>query len=233
MEGVAKMGKERQIVAWGGTKETEPAGWRPMLGYMLGLTGKKRPKVLITGPGADETFQGYTYFRHFGQFECQMTHLSLFKAPKDLAGLVMEQDIVHVGGGNVRCMLALWRELGMDEIFREAWGKGIVLAGVSAGAICWFEECIGDEQSPLKMLGLLKGSAVPHYDSWPHAPATVREHVTGGTLKSGYAIEDESALHFVGTDLKEVVSTKEGKTAHMFGMSEGKFVMERMEAEMI
>ena len=232
------MGSERHIVAWGGTKSGEPKDNAPMLSYMLKLARQERPRVLIMGPGADETLQGYHYFTLFAQFDCRVTHLSLFKAPTaDLEGFVMERDLVYVGGGNTKCMMALWREFGMDRILKKAWKEGVVLSGVSAGAICWFEQCLSDsipsEMTPLKTVGILEGSAVPHYDSRPDAPAALQQYVKSGELKAGYAIEDEVALHFTGTELAEVVTLKKGQAAYRFGLSEGTVRMERLEPVML
>jgi dipeptidase E len=107
-------------------------------------------------------------------------------------------------------MLAIWRVHGVDAVLREAWERGIVLAGISAGSICWFEagvtDSFGEELAPLPCLGFLAGSNCPHYDSEPQRRPTYRRLVDAGELPPGLAAEDGVALHFVGTELAEAVA---------------------------
>jgi peptidase E len=107
-------------------------------------------------------------------------------------------------------MLAIWRVHGVDAVLREAWERGIVLAGVSAGSICWFEagvtDSFGEELAPLRCLGFLPGSNCPHYDSEPERRPTYRRLVDAGELPPGLAAEDGVGLHFVGTELAEAVA---------------------------
>ena len=109
-------------------------------------------------------------------------------------------------------MLAIWSVHGVDAILREAWERGIVLAGSSAGSICWFEagvtDSFGDELAPLRCLGFLPGSNCPHYDSEPQRRPTYRRLVEAGELPPGLAAEDGVGLHFVGTELAEAVAAR-------------------------
>ena len=124
-----------------------------------------------------------------------------------------------VGGGNTANMLAIWHVHGVDAALREAWERGIVLAGMSAGSICWFEagvtDSFGDQLAPLRCLGFLPGSNCPHYDSESQRRPTYRRLVDAGELPPGLAAEDGVGLHFVGTELAEAVTARPGAGAYL------------------
>ena len=131
---------------------------------------------------------------------------------------MLGQDVIYVGGGNTANMLAVWRVHGMDAALREAWEQGVVLCGSSAGMICWFEAGLTDSFGPQLEgmrdgLGFLPGSACPHYDGEELRRPRYRELVDGG-FPAGYAAEDGVGLHFVGTELAEVVAAEPGKRAY-------------------
>jgi peptidase E len=134
-----------------------------------------------------------------------------------LRDLVLDQDLVLVTGGNTANALAVWRVHGFDEILREAWEQGIVLAGWSAGMICWFEhgvtDSFGPELAPMNCLGFLPGSACPHYDGEERRRPVYTQLVATG-LPAGVAADDDVALHYVGTELREAVTSREGAAAY-------------------
>ena len=123
--------------------------------------------------------------------------------------------MIYVGGGNTANMLAIWRVHGIDRALREAWDRGAVLGGMSAGANCWFEACVTDSFGPELRelgdgLGILSGSFCPHYDGEPERQPKYTRLVGNGVLPSGYAADDDAAFHFEGKKLREVVSQREG-----------------------
>lgn len=189
--------------------------------YIQSLARRQPPKVCFV-PTASGDSQSCLdrFYSAFAKFECSPTHLSLFEPPvTDLRAFVMEQDVIYVGGGNTRNLLALWREWGLDRILYEAGEAGIVLSGVSAGSICWFEEGVTDSFSktdlrPLKCLGFLSGSNCPHYDGEPLRRPTYQELVKTGKLSSGYGVDDSAALHFVNGKLVKVVSSRQKAAAY-------------------
>ena len=181
--------------------------------FVLGLTGRERPRVcfLATATGDSPTYVVgfYDAFRE----RAEPSHLELFGRPRrDIRDFLLGQDALYVGGGNTANMLAVWRVHGVDEVVREAWERGIVLAGISAGSICWFEagvtDSFGDELAPLRCLGFLLGSNCPHYDSEPERRPTYRRLVGSGELPAGLATDDGVGLHFVGTELAEAVAAR-------------------------
>jgi dipeptidase E len=162
----------------------------------------------------------------------EASYLSLFKRDaRDLREFVLSQDVIYVGGGNTANLLAVWRVHGVDEIMREAWRRGVVLTGISAGMLCWFECCVTDSFGPLAGLedglGILKGSACPHYDGEAERRPTYQRLVSSG-LAAGYAADDFAALHFVGRRLHACVASKAGAGCYRVEMRKGMVVERRL-----
>jgi peptidase E len=195
----------------GGGFSMEPEN--PLLDrYVLGLCAAKRPRVCFLQPG-DTPSYFERFHAAFSRFPCEHTHLSLFSGGvADKRGFLLAQDMIYVGGGNTRSLLALWREWALDLILREAWERGIILCGISAGAICWFEQGTTDSipgaLTPLSCLGFLPGSLCPHYDSEPERRPTYHALVAAGTVVDGYAGDDGVAFHFRGRRLHRMVSSR-------------------------
>ena len=134
----------------------------------------------------------------------------------DPAAHLLAQDVIYVGGGSVLSLLGAWRAHGLDEVLRECWRRGVVLCGVSAGSLCWFAESVtAFHGRPRRTdgLGLLPHSNCVHYDGEPARRDEYRRFVGDG-MRSGYAAEDGAALHFVGTELHEVVSSRPAACAY-------------------
>jgi dipeptidase E len=203
---------DRHVVALGGGGFSDDAN--PLLDdFILGLARSQRPRVCFLGTAAGDSPQYAVRFYDAFRERAEPSHLELFGRPRrDIRDFLLGQDVVYVGGGNTANMLAIWRVHGVDEILREAWERGIVLAGISAGSICWFEagvtDSFGDDLAPLRCLGFLPGSNCPHYDSEPERRPTYRRLVDGGELPPGLAADDGVAFHFVGTELAEAVGSR-------------------------
>ena len=216
-----------QIVALGGGGfSMEPEN--PLLDdYVLALAGRPRPRVCFV-PTASGDSDNYVvrFYRAFPTTRCEPSHLALVnRTVADLRALVLDQDVVYVGGGNTANMLAVWRVHGLDRVLREAWEAGVVLCGISAGALCWFEagvtDSFGSELRPLRDgLGLLGGSHCPHYDGEPRRRPAYHRFVGEG-LPAGLAADDGVALHFVGPALAHVVSSRPGARAYRVARLDG------------
>jgi dipeptidase E len=222
-----------QIVGFGGHEVGAPA-YRALETWLLGLTGKERPRLLFVPTAAAE--DPLYVVRVFDAFKdrAHVSHLDFFPwPPAELRELVLGHDIVYVGGGNTANMLAIWREHGLDEIVRDAWQAGVVLSGVSAGMICWFEGGVTDSFGPqleaMECLGLIPGSACPHYDGEENRRPRFHELVAGG-FPGGWAAEDGVALHFEGWELREAVTAFSGKAAYRVQPGDDGAVEERVEA---
>jgi peptidase E len=163
--------------------------------------------------------------------------LGLFRREvEELRPFLLSQDVIYVGGGNTANMLAIWRVHGVDVILREAWEAGVILAGLSAGSLCWFEggvtDSLGTSLRPMRDgLGLLSGSNCPHYDGEAQRRPVYQAAVASGALEAGYGADDGVALRYVGAELVEVVSEREGASAWRVSAVEGGGVLEeRVEA---
>lgn len=169
-----------------------------------------------------------------------VAHLNLFPMPPvdDVTGLVMEQDVVWVGGGSVANLLAVWEVHGLSAVMREAWQSGVVLAGVSAGSICWHvggtTDSFGPDLRPVTNgLGFLPYSNGVHYDTEERRRPLFQRLIAEGTLPDGFATDDGVGLVYRGTELEEAVSEIEGKGAYSVRRDGDRSVEERIEPRLL
>jgi dipeptidase E len=198
------------IVAIGGGGFPETV---PLLRFALGLARRERPRVCFV-PTASGDAEGYIarFYRAFSKLECSPTDLTLFdREVEDLPGFVHEQDVFYVGGGNTASLLGVWRAHGLDELIGRALADGAVLAGSSAGMNCWFEASTTDSFGRERLaplydgLGLLRGSACPHYDAEEQRRPLYHDLIRTG-FPAGYAADNQAALHFKEGDLVEAIT---------------------------
>ena len=182
--------------------------------YVIAQTAKARPKVCFLAQASGES-QDYTlrFYNAFNQLDCQASHLSLFQPhTADLETFLFSQDVIYVGGGNTKSMLALWREWNLPAILRRAGEQGTILAGISAGSICWFEQGLTDsipgKLTMLPCLGFLSGSCTPHYDGEVNRRPSFQTLVANGSIMPGYAFDDGAAGHFVDGNLAACVGSR-------------------------
>ena len=212
------MTRQPQIVGLGGHGETDEQT-RALYRYVFGLTGKDRPRVLHVPTAVGDSTEAIELVRARLDGAAELSQLTFFPwPPDDLRELALSQDAILVHGGNTANMLAIWRVHGFDRILREAWESGVVLFGASAGMICWFEAGVTDSFGPQLEgmrdgLGFLAGSACPHYDGEALRRPRYRELVDGG-FPAGLAADDGVGLHFVGAELRAVVSCRPGAGAY-------------------
>jgi len=211
--------RPRQIVALGGGGfSMEPS---PLLDdAVLAATGVDAPRILFvptaSGDAADYIVRFYRAFAD----KARAAHLELFRRTvDDLRALLLAQDVIYVGGGNTAAMLAVWRLQGLDEALREAYRAGVVLAGVSAGAVCWFEGAVTDSFGmPLRALrdglGLLPGWMVPHYDGESERRPTLDRLIAAGECDGAWAADDGAALWFRDEALYEVITSRPAARAY-------------------
>jgi peptidase E len=219
---------ERQILATSaGFRGTGTGPYRakrgPIINYALSLTGKERPKFCyVATAGGDNPSEILAVYGAFaGSDDVEVSHLELFAMPNvpDPREHLLSQDVIWVGGGSVANLLAVWRVHSLDEVLREAWDRGIVLGGVSAGSICWHlggtTDSFGLElRAVTNGLGLLPYSNGVHYDSEDRRRPLFQKLIGDGTLPDGYATDDGVGLHFVGTELREAVSDEPKAAAY-------------------
>lgn len=209
----------RQIIPIGGGGFYRDADNIELEKYVLRQAGVESPRVAFvpTASGEPDHYIA-SFYSTFLRLGCRPSVLTLFKRTPDLRSFLLNQDVIYVGGGNTKSLLALWRDWGAVEILREAWESGIVLTGVSAGAICWFNQGLTDSFSdglkPLGCLGFLPGSCCPHYDGEPQRRPSYHRLLTAGEISAGVAIEDWTGVHFIGTDIHKVIASKRGARAY-------------------
>jgi len=193
--------------------------------HFLDATGKSTPRVCFVGTASgDAESARYKFYEAMAQLGVRATHLSLFQPPTtDLSAFVQEQDAIYVGGGNTRSLLALWREWQLDTALRTAYERGVVMGGISAGMICWFQHGITDSNpgslSPLAGLGWLAGTACPHYDGEAERRPAFHRMLTERLIGSGIAADDGAALHFVDESLAEVVTSRAAARAYRLALN--------------
>jgi dipeptidase E len=229
---------ERHIVAMGGGGfSMEPEN--PLLDdYVLELArrarrirGRKVRVAFVATASGDNDFYVRRFFRAFRPARAEASELALFDRDlTDLRAFVLAQDVIYVGGGNTANLLAVWRVHGLDRVMREAWRRGVILTGISAGALCWFQSGITDSfGGGLRRLdgglGFLRGAMTPHYDGEPQ-----RRPVLHRLLRRGFpatlALDDGAAAHFAGARLAEVVSSRPKARALRVALKAGAVVEE-------
>jgi peptidase E len=215
------MPRKQVIALGGGGFSMEPDN--PLLDrYILDATGKPRPTVCFLAQATGESPPYLLkFFEGMARLDARPSLLSLFRTPPiaDLEGFLLSHDVICVGGGNVKSLIILWRGWGQDLMLRKAYEQGVVLAGISAGANCWFEECVSDsvasQLSAYKdCLGFMPGSFCPHYDGEVMRRPTFQRLIAAGEIKDGIACDDGAAAHYVDGELTRVVSSRPNAKAY-------------------
>ncbi len=217
---------DRQILATsGGMVPTGrgPFQWRigGLIRYAMELSGQDVPKVCFLNTASGDNDIGIrACYGAFAGTTASVSHLQLFLMPNvdDVRAHLLAQDVIWVGGGSVANLLAVWRIHGLDKIMREAWEAGIVLAGVSAGSLCWHIGGTTDSFGPelrtvTDGLAFLPYGNGVHYDSEEQRRPALWRLVGEGTLPLSFATDDGVGLHYVGTELVEAVAELPGRSA--------------------
>ena len=221
---------EPQIVAFGGGGFSMESG-NPLLDdYVLSLVDSERPKVcFLPHASGDADHYVVRFYRAFDPSRCEPSHISLFRreqGPADMRAHLMQQDVIYVGGGSLVSLMGVWCAHGIDAILRDAWEAGVVMCGVSAGSLCWFQESVsGFHGTPARVAGLdlLPYSNAVHFEVDSERDSAYRR-LLGEGMCDGFAAEDGSALHFVGRELHGVVTSRPLAQAHRMRRSRGTIV---------
>lgn len=191
--------------------------------FLLGISDAERPRVCFV-PTASGDSRGYIerFYSGLSGYNCVLTHLELFRRDvADLDDYLSRVDIIYVGGGNTANLLEVWRLHALDTVLRRAYERGTVLAGISAGAACWFEACLTDSFGPLAPLndglGILPGSFCPHYDTEEGRAGTFSGHIDRGHLPPGIGLDDGVAVRYTDETVTSVYNAREGRTVHEVG----------------
>jgi peptidase E len=219
--------------------------WRrgPLIEHAISLAGSpERPRICHLGTAQGDSLNGIAgYYRAFAGSDVRASHLELFSMPNvpDVRAHLLAQDVIWVGGGSVANLLAVWRVHRLDEIMRECWEAGVVLAGVSAGSICWHvggtTDSFGLDLRPVTDgLALLPYGNGVHYDSEERRRPLLHRLVADGTLPTSYATDDGVGLCYEGTELVEAVADRPDVAAYKIQRgADGEAVETRIEPRLL
>lgn len=210
--------------------------------YMAELTGKPRPKLcyLPTATG-DSPSSIISWFRNCAPLNVEASVQEAFIAStrqmRSWEEVFLSVDGIVASGGNTLNQQAIWKAQGIDVVLRQAWDRGIVLGGASAGSLCWFEEGTTDsrpkELTVVQCLGFLRGSHSPHYDAEPGRRPLYQKLIGSGQMKPGYACDNDAGIYFEDNEVRRVVATRAGARVYYVSAVNGKVTERVMEPEMI
>ncbi|MSP38168.1 MAG: peptidase E [Deltaproteobacteria bacterium] len=218
--------KAKQIIPIGGGGFYRDAENLELEKYVIRQSGAQHARVCFipTASGEPDHYVA-SFYSAFLKLGCQPSVLTFFKRTPDLRSFLLNQDVIYVGGGNTKSLIAVWRDWGVIEILREAWESGIVLTGVSAGAICWFEQGLTDSFSDglctLDCMGFLPGSCCPHFDGEAQRRPAFHKLLAAGDIAAGVAIEDWTGVHYIGGEIHKVIASKRGARAYSMRVAHG------------
>ena len=221
----------KNIVAIGGGGFGRSLGNLKIEKYIISLISKKRPKIcFIPTASGDSNLYKLNFYRAFSKLDCISSHIDFFSRTENLEEKVLTQDIIYVGGGNTKSMLAVWKDWNLHNILKNAYKNGIVMSGVSAGAICWFDKGITDsfanELAILDCLGIINETACPHFDEEKEREPYVNDVINKGILKSCICIEGNCALHIKNDSEYSSIDFGNGKKCYRLSKRNNKLKKE-------
>jgi dipeptidase E len=224
-----------RVLAIGGGGFLMEDGPSPIDYYLLSLAQRAKPRVcFIPTPSGDLPEHLDKFYLAYSTALCDPSHLSFFRKPSErsvpLDGFkeqVLSQDIIFVGGGNTKSALAVWREWGLDIVLRKALEAGVILSGMSAGAMCWFQQGLtdsfwGPEYQPLTCLGFLSGGCGVHYSTDPKRRRALHAAIEASAIKPSIAIDDYAAALYCDGQVDRILSWRNGATAYQVSLQAGR-----------
>ena len=220
-----------QIIAIGGGGFGRNPKHNKIEKYILNQVKKSNPNILfIPTASAEDKSYILNFYNCFSKLKCKPDHLSFFQRTPRLDGLVNKADIIYIGGGNTKSMLAVWREWKLDLLLEKAYLKGKVLCGVSAGAICWFEQGITDSWASnlnvMSCLGFLEGMCCPHYQEESQRRPSVHTMLKDKKIISGWAIDGGAAIHFKNGKYYKSIQFYSGSSTYYVSLKNGQVIEE-------
>ena len=226
----------RKILIAGGNYGT------PFIRYMATLTGKKRPKLLyLPTASADSQNNIIAWYRSCAPLDVyplvQESFIESSRQTRSWEEVLLAVDGIVASGGNTLNQQAIWKAQGVDVVLKQAWDRGIVLGGASAGSLCWFEEGTTDSRPKqltiVKCLGFLKGSHCPHYDAEPDRRPLYQKLIASGEMQPGYACDNDAGIYFEDNTVARVLASRKGAKVYHVSASSGQAIERVLEPEMI
>ena len=233
---LAPQNRNRKILVAGGGFGTT------FIKYLAALTGKERPRLCyLPTASADRESGSLRWYENCAPLNVephvQPSFISSYRMDQTFEEVLLSMDGIVVSGGNTLNQQAIWKAQGIDAVLREAWDRGVVLGGASAGSLCWFEEGTTDSRpqrlTKMECLGFLRGSHSPHYDGEEQRRPTYQNMILSGEMKPGYACDNDAGIYFVDNDIERVVRTREDAKVYYVSASAGSIVERELASEMI
>jgi dipeptidase E len=215
---------------------------RAYIKYMAQLSGKKRARIcFLPTASADSPEAIIDFYKECATLDVephvQISFIESLTQHQGWDEVLLSMDGIVVSGGNTLNQQAIWKAQGIDVVLRQAWDKGVVLGGASAGSLCWFDEGTTDsrpkELSIVKCLGFIKGSHSPHYDKESGRRPLYHKLIGSGQMKPGYACDNDAGIYFEDNDVKRVVSARPGAKVYYVSVVNGQVVEKTLEPESI
>ena len=227
-----------QVIALGGGGFSSDTDDSALDRYILEQAPVSNPAVcFVPTASGDSEIYIRAFYAAYSQLDCRSSHLMFFDRTPDLRSVILAQDVIYVGGGNTKSMLGVWREWGLADLLEEAWMAGVVMAGVSAGAICWFEQGLTDshaeELAVLDCMGFVAGSCSPHYDGEVDRRPSYHRFLSEGRVNAGYAMDDGAALHVIHGEFHAAISSRPKAGVYRVRSVNGRVVEEPLETRLI
>lgn len=210
--------------------------------YVASLTGKSNPSICYIPTASADSDQGIIRWYEMAKDlpirpSVLRTFVTSYDDKESFENIIMRMDAIIVGGGNTLNMMAIWKAQGIDTVIKNAYKKGIVMAGGSAGSLCWFESGTTDSRpinlSIVECLGILPYSHCPHYHSEKSRQPLYFDNILNGHLSSGYAIDDQAGIVFKNGVVDHVVRMNEENNAYFVHLKNGKIVEDKLPGKII
>ena len=208
---------KKKIIAIGGGGFTHHSD-ESLDQFVLDQSKKINNKIgFLATASKDDKEKISSFYKRFGNIESELSHFNLTLDVDGFSEWILEKDIIYIGGGNTVFMLEIWRKYKLEQIFKNAYEKGIILSGVSAGAVCWFDwilsDSVGPGFNPLRGINLISGSCTPHSSNIKRINQ-FESDIKDSKLPNGIAIDDGVAVVFIDGKPTEVYSSRKNHKAY-------------------
>jgi peptidase E len=208
---------EKKIIAIGGGGFTHQLD-TSLDQFVVDQSKKTKNKIgFLATASKDDENKINLFYKRYKNTRSELSHFNLTSALDGFSEWIINKDIIYIGGGNTVFMLNIWKKNKLESIFKNAYEKGIILSGVSAGAVCWFDWILSDSAgpgfNPLRGINLISGSCTPHSSNFERINQ-FESDIKNNKLPQGIAIDDGVAVVFVDGKPTEVYSSRKNHTAY-------------------
>ena len=207
----------KKIIAIGGVGVTSQSD-KNLDNFILDQSKKIKKNIgLLATASKDNEEKINSYYKRFENTNSELSHFNLTSNVDGFSEWLLDKDLIYIGGGNTSFMLEIWKKNNLEHIFKNAYEKGVILSGVSAGAVCWFEwilsDSLGPGFNPIKGINLISGSCTPHSSNIDRINQ-FESDIKNSRLPNGIAIDDGVAVVFIDGKPTEVYSSRKNHTAY-------------------